>query len=596
MAEEKTNKLNKIGITDYFFLAVLALFPFLHVNSGLDAADVGYNLLNFTVFPNMNRTWAISTLVANIFGHVMTFLPGGKTMVGLTLYCTLLGSAFIVFFYLFLRKHYPSLIVFFGLLLAEGFSWCPRVILYHYLSYFFFCTGAILLLMAIEKEKKFLYAIAGAVLAFNVFVRFPNIIECLLIVVLFLYGILEKKFVWKEFLLCVGGYLAMLLAGVGIISIAYGKSAYFDMIKSLFRMTGEATSYTPKSMLMTIFGDYLEYIRYFVPYLLLALGAGAVVAFLKKTALKAVVFAGVSVVFAGISILLKRRYGAFNFSYIDYRSFFMWGTFLLMMALFFAAYNIFKKDIQLKRKLFGMTVIAIVMISPIGSNNGLYSAFNNMFLVGAYLLGELYFLGKKTLETLREEKISAGRKIASGIGLSLAFTGLLICLAALFQSSLFQITFLFHDTSFVNGKFATVSDNPVIAGVRTDAENAGKLQELNDYLNENSLKHKKAVCFDKIPGFYYFFEEECALSHSWAGLDSFPTEELRQDLERLNAEREKPLVILETDLEKTLVTGEEEPESEKKKMLYAFLKENGYYVAFHGQGYIVCLPGEDIAE
>ena len=42
----KSENRKRIGIPDYCFLAVLALFPFLHVNSGLDAADVGYNLLN----------------------------------------------------------------------------------------------------------------------------------------------------------------------------------------------------------------------------------------------------------------------------------------------------------------------------------------------------------------------------------------------------------------------------------------------------------------------------------------------------------------------------------------------------------------------
>ena len=150
---ETGKRKNGIGIYEYIFIAVLACFPFLHVNSGIDAMDVGYNLLNMITFPDMNRTWAISTLGANIIGHTLSLLPGGKTMLGLTVYCTLLGSVFLVFFYLYLRKFYPSWIVFTGLLIAEGFSWCPRVILYHYLSYFFFCTGAILLLTAIRKES-----------------------------------------------------------------------------------------------------------------------------------------------------------------------------------------------------------------------------------------------------------------------------------------------------------------------------------------------------------------------------------------------------------------------------------------------------------
>ena len=588
----KSENRKRIGIPDYCFLAVLALFPFLHVNSGLDAADVGYNLLNFTVFPNMNRTWAISTLVANVIGHVMSFLPGGKTMLGLTVYCTILGSAFIVLFYLYLRKFYPSVIVFLGLLTAEGFSWCPRIILYHYLSYFFFCLGAILLLEAIRKEKKALYVIAGCVLAFNVFVRFPNIVESLLIVVLFLAGILKKKHIWKEFLLCILGYMAMLLAGIGIISIFFGKNAFFDMIRSLFSMTGEATSYTPKSMLATIFGDYFMYLKFFLPYAAVALLCGVVLAFLKKKAVRIAAFACLAVIFAGISVLLYRRYGAFGFNYIDYRCFFMWGTFLLMMSLLTAAFNLFRKSVSIQNKLLGMTVIALIMITPIGSNNGLYSAFNNLFLISAYLLGELFFLGKEAWECLSGKDTAAGKNIAGGLSLSLSVAGALIFLAALIQSTLFQISFLFHDTSFVSGKFSTVSGNPVIAGVRTDAENAKNLQALNDYLNENGLKHKKAVCYDMIPGFYYFFEEECALSHSWAALDSFPTEELQTDIERLERDGECPVFILESKFEGLLSQDEGEIEKKKEKILARFLQGKGYSVVFRTGKYILCMPEE----
>ncbi len=577
-ANRKTNEKNTGRVLDIVFAAILFLFPFLHVNTGLDAADTAYNLLNFSVFPNMNKTWAISTLLANLTGHFFSKLPFGNTMLGMNIYCTVLCSTVMVLFYLFLRNYYNGVIVFIGLLIAENFCWCPQVILYHYLSYFLFCAGVILLLFAIQKEKTALYLLAGGVLALNAFVRFPNVVETLSIVVLFLAGILKKKPIWKELLLCILGYFIVFASGIGIISLVYGKNAYPDMIKSLFQMTEEATSYTPKSMLNTIFGDYKLYVKFFLPYVGIALLGGFILFAVKKTKAKIPVLIGMTFVSAFLSVFLNRRYGAFNFDYVDYRSIFMWGTFLLMLAIMTAVYTVFNKNREMEYRLLAMAVLCIIFITPIGSNNGLYTAFNNMFFVSVFLIGELYGLMKKAW---KEEK---------GFLIGIVAMGFIILSATLLQSFLFRVSFLFHDTSFVKGEFTSLTGNPVVAGIRTDRENAQKLQEINDYLNENNLKHKKAICYDAIPGFYYFFEEECALSHSWAGLDSFPTEELKADLEALEKDGELPVFITDKEKEDLLNLKDSDTENVKEKMFADFLQKNGYREVFRNDGYIIYMP------
>ncbi len=573
--ESNTKKTTRL--LDILFVLLLFAFPFLHISTGISVSDTGYNLLNFSVFPNMNETWAVSTVLANVIGRFFSILPLGGTVLGLNIYCTILSGIFVSVIYFLLRRHYNSLPVFLGMFIALGFCWCPRTILYHYLTYYLFDLGAILLLLAIQKEKKALYFIAGGILALNLFVRFPNVTECLLIVVLIFHGILKKKNVWRKVMLCIGGYIAVFAAGFVLVSIAWGKDSFFAMIHSLFGMTKEATSYTPKAMLVKIFDDYRMYFKFFVPYLLCAVLCGVLFAFIKKKILRIIILVFEAIGFAGISLVLYRRYGAFNFTYNDYRSIFMFGTFMLMMAISLAVYGLFRKDISEERKLLGLTVLIIVLITPIGSNNGLYTAFNNMFLTGPFVIGEMFDVFAKD-ET-------AGRKTAFRTGVYIS--ALLVCLFVLFQSTAFGITFVFHDASFTQAKFETVDNNPVMKGIRTEAKSAQSLQELNDYLDKNQLKHQKAICYNDTPGLFFYMEEECAISHSWPDLDSFPTEELKEDLERLNSEEVYPLFFGKADRDNYLTVDLSDLEKEKDKLFAQFLRENHYTIVFQNEKFVL---------
>ena len=107
---------NKAHIFDIIFSAILFLVPFLHVNIGLSVADQGYNLANFEMFPHMNQTWMIATLVANLVGKFFTLLPFGHCMVGMNIYCTLLLSTISVYLYHILKK---GIKMYKGLVLVE---------------------------------------------------------------------------------------------------------------------------------------------------------------------------------------------------------------------------------------------------------------------------------------------------------------------------------------------------------------------------------------------------------------------------------------------------------------------------------------------
>ena len=591
MSDAKANEKKqsrKVSVVDIVFASILVLFPFIHVNTGIDVADVGYNLLNFTTFPNMNRTWAVSTLLANLVGKFFTFLPLGKCMVGMNIYCMLLCGAFTLLFYWFLRKYYSNITVFLGLLTAIGFCWCPRVILYHYLTYFLFGLGTILLLTAIKKQKCGFYIAAGAVLALNTFVRFPNIVECLLIVVLFAYGIMAKKHIIKEFLWCIAGYLGTFALGVLLISIFFGKTAYPDMISSLFGMTSEATSYTPKSMLVTIFGDYLNYYKPMLAFLGIAVLGAVPLALINSKIGKMITVLIMGLLFGGVMRVLY-YYGIMNFNFIDYRSIYMWGTLTFVIAMALAISGLFVKGRGMERRLLGIAVVCIILITPIGSNNGLYTPLNNMFLVAPYVIGELsYDLMADLFLSKRDEK----KKIWWGI-LSFRAVGLMVSTMTLVCGILFGVVFVFRDDSFLSTDYRMVTGMAPLDGTRTNYAHATELEMFYEYLHKNDLLGKSTICYGFIPGLMYIYEQTPALSHSWPGLDSFPKEELKADLDSLLANGEKPVFFYAASFE-DLTSGDiDAMENEKQKMFAGFLQSSGYEEVLRGDFYVLCLPKKE---
>ncbi len=97
--------------------------------------------------------------------------------------------------------------------------------------------------MGLTEEKKGFLIAAGLVLGANVFVRFSNLPEAVLIVGVWAYGIICRKKIGKvvqETLYCLAGYVGSLLLFLGYISLRYGMTAYPEAIKRLFSMTDMA--------------------------------------------------------------------------------------------------------------------------------------------------------------------------------------------------------------------------------------------------------------------------------------------------------------------------------------------------------------------
>lgn len=577
---------NKIWnrIVSVLFPVLLVLFALMHIGKGVTVTDTGYNYGNFVFFDTLDDMWKFSTYLAGALGALFTQLPFGQTMLGLNFYTGLIkvAAALIAYFFCVRVCKMRKEVVFIGEMLALGLCWCPTALTYNYLTYLLFSVGAMLLYTALVREKNVYFVLAGVTLGLNVFVRLPNLAEMALIVVVWLCGILYRQKpgrVIKNTLFCILGYVIGLVSVFGYILCRYGLTRYTEGIQALFAMTDEAGSYTVKAMIVDMVKVYLQYIGYFVGVaLLVGIGMLLFKVFGKKfVVVKSCLFA--AVLFAVILLYYKR--GMFNFNYRAYPAMFGWGVMLLTFCLVLGAIWILFTKKEKEDKIMAAIVCVIILITPLGSNNHLYSPMNNLFVVAPFFINYIWHL-------LSEQKscimIGKAEVSTTPYKITIVILGTVIW----FQSVIFGANFVFRDG--VNGEMrnAQVQDNAVLSGMYTTQENAEKLQELNTYLKENELTGKEAILFGNVPALAFYYELEPALSSTWPDLQSYAFQKFEAEIEALTEAGKRPIVVVSSN-PADVGKDENAKESLRKKMqcLEKFMAENSYKQGFSNDAFTV---------
>jgi len=566
--EKKKNKKTKYVYLDCIFLAILVLLPFLHLAFGVEFTDTAYSLGNYENLDKMNLTWTVATFWANMLGKFFTMLPFGGTWIGMKFYTTLVPVTGVVLSYFFLKNYMPRVFVFVGEILAISLFWCPTTILYNYLTYLLFTCAVIVLVESLDKEKRWGLAFAGVILAFNVFVRFPNITETALIGLVWLSACLKKKkFVYglTDTLISIGGFFLGIAANVGLIGIKYGFSSIPNMVISLFSMTGENTGYTPMGMIMAILRGYTTYYKSFILLFGMTVLCFAVSALMKRHYARIITIVAQFVLY-GFFLFWAYRNHVFTFRYSDYSSMNFWMVIFLLIAHMMSVWTMLRKRNGLAQKLIAAAVLIIIWITPLGSNNALYPSMNNLFIVAPAVLFMIWnelFKGRNFYELLDLE--ARNTMVATRISL------FLLIVSATVQCIIFGFVFIFRDPGFPMNNSTKIEGNEVLVGMHTNSERAALIEELTSYVKDKGYKGKRAIFYGDIPGLEYILKMPCAISHTWPNLGSFSYDEFEKDIGSIT---DKPIVFINTDY----MADEYNPNKSdlKEKCLEDFLEENGY--------------------
>ncbi len=568
------------------FPVILVLFPLLKVNQGIDLTDTAYSLGNYVFFGENTVLWTLLTFLSNVLGFFFTKLPFGGTMLGMKVYSSLLISVMALLGYRFFRTKMPAAITFLAELAAIGMCWCPSVILYNYMTYALLLVSVILLFRGLVRKHPGCLVAAGVVLGLNTFVRFPNNgLEVLLILALWYYGYLKKKTVAeiaKETGLCIAGYAAGFVTVLAGMMLLYGTGTFGTMIEGVFGMAHSAKQHP--------YADaYLHGARW-MAYMVLCILPGIPFFAIQKERfplLRKVVYC-ICIVFL---FVVLGRWGMFNFKYYQKEAALQWGVIFLILSLGICVWMLFSRMQDCEWKLIAAMSLIVILITPLGSNNYVWPALNNLFFVAPITFWTIYRFarwGRPYLDVTGKVPVFSVKAMTTAM-----------VIAFLIQAVGIGCNYVFLDGEDGQKRDTTVEGSRILRGMKTNAGNAGTLEELNTFMLENNTEYrnKKVILYGNIPGLSYYLHKAPAVYTSWADLDTNSYERLAEDLNTLNqtmTEENRPLVIFSEeimaqvlDLQGNGTEGDGSVWEQKLKVILDFMTANGYRMVFGNEKYVI---------
>lgn len=619
-------KTRKIKNYEWIFGIIMLLYPLRHVNWGIDLWDTGYNYANFQYMglEHMDSMWLFSTYLANVVGHFLTKLPFGHTLIGMNCYTGLLVGALALLGYWFMtrRLNVKPWVAFAGEWVAMSLCWCPTALLYNYLTYLLFTACVILLYLGLTQEKNGYLVAAGVCLGVNVFVRFSNLSEAALIVAVWVYAVIagrERKDkagaifsrAFSDTVYCLAGYLATVVVFLGWIHIRYGLQNYVDGILRLFAMTDNATDYKATSMIMGVIGTYVENLYWAIRIGVIVVAGvvfftvvrwlGAHVGFIAQEEKRRKVLDGCAqVIWCAVCVAMLVWLYARGFCdtiFYAYGSMLRPGILFLMLAMLIALIRIVQPKAAKEVKLMSGLLILLILLTSIGSNNGVYPSINHLFLVAPYCFWQIYEFFTKAKEwTWKGLTVCA----FPAKGVIAALVVLLV-----FQSSGFGAGFTFAEATGVQNVTATVDNNEVLKGVKMNPERAQWMEEISAYVNEQGLAGREVILYGQLPALSFYLQMPSAFN-PWSDLRSYSLETMEAALDDLSGEidlgkSERPVVIVESDYARHAQGGSDALKAldrsvdrihtiendEKWFALTEFLAEQGYELTFMNEKFAV---------
>jgi len=278
-------------------------------------------------------------------------------------------------------------------------------------------------------------------------------------------------------------------------------------------------------------------------------------------------------------VLLRFCYGRgmFGFDYTDNFSMYKWVTVYLLIVFCLCIWCLTNPKINQNLKLWAVFLPVIILITPLGSNNGLYPIINNLFLVFP-------------VSILMAREVFRRAYHAGTIGFAFRFVFGMVLVCVTVQSILFGINFVFHDKQArSDGQRLELQCSDRGTGLQMTAEEAAALEELDAYLYQNALNKKQAILYGDIPSLAYLFDMTPAIFTTWVDLDSNSIEILERELHTLSdnmAMNNTPVIILG----RTAIENRNQTEKlvlQKYQLILEFARENDYRQCFENEEYCV---------
>ncbi|MCM1553425.1 MAG: hypothetical protein NC092_12120, partial [Butyrivibrio sp.] len=263
-------------------------------------------------------------------------------------------------------------------------------------------------------------------------------------------------------------------------------------------------------------------------------------------------------VVAALMLVWLYARGFCSFEFYAYGSILRPGILFLMLTMLIGAVRILHPASSKEEKLISGMVILVVLLTSIGSNNGVYPSLNNLFVAAPYTLWQCWRFARYVKDgRAGYPRIVAVSGRSGRLGLILyAFPTkavVTVFLAMfLFQSMVFGYCFLFAEATGARDITSVIENNEVLLGVKMSPERAKWMSEISEYVDENHLQGREVILFGQIPAMSYYLQMPSAFN-PWSDLRSYSYETMASDLDKvtLNSEldigEECPVILMDRE-------------------------------------------------
>lgn len=470
------------------WLFILLIYPWFFIWQGLDMTDSGFNFVQYSDFfenPSKygNILW-LSNIIGAIWHETFEWLGyiGFKVAYVLNIYM-LLYMAWIL-----LKKYDTLNILYFVLFLTMAFAikaggyWIG----YNSFSSLFYMFVIVAIYKAYEKNSLLLYMFAGFLAGLNIFIRFPNLLDILLIFSVVVLGWNNKQRVIQIISTYVVGYILAIIIAFIMMDFLGQYDSYIKSIQELFFMSSQTQSHHGSGTLLKLL------IRDYIIVAIMALVLFLLVKFIAPIIAKQNTILRFGAI--GIIIILA----IYILSIMD-----MWKWIYVAILYIGILCIILDKKTPLSFKLLAMLAFLFLALVPLGSGNGIRNMIHGLWL--AMPLTLLYFAREKELYFYRWEV---------GTKQGFIWTKQLFIMVTLVYSLVVAYGYTYRDSSNRFGMRYPM-DHPKLKGVFTTEKRAKVIQELLDNL-EPLVKNKEMFVYEKISTISYLLDKGSPLSHPWA--------------------------------------------------------------------------------
>ncbi|NCC30517.1 MAG: hypothetical protein EOM24_00670 [Chloroflexia bacterium] len=519
MSTTKTNTAYSALIPGVLGLAIFA-WSALFVWQGLDFTDMGFLLVTYQQFysaPETNVYFLLNWLTAFI-GHWMGEPFGGSVVVyklGAAVILALTGViAYLGLSAVLGRRGMLAVFIFVTFLFATKAS--DNWISYNNLTGLFYVLGGVLLFLGLQRERRAWVLLAGVILGANLFIRFPNLLGIGLVLGVVLHGLLQRwprrqTLGWSaRFLL---GWL-LGVAAIALLIVAHGHADYYlQSLAGIFgKAADESSTHSGSMLLKLLVRDH----AYALVLATLVVGASVIVLRLGATRSRGI---QVAVTLASALIL------AIAFKRLESWQWAVPG--LLYFGLLWIALQEWHSRPWLV--VLAFIALAILVIAPLGSNNGMRNAIHGSWLALPLVLTWLWQRAAGAQAALPLVPGPAAGRLAAAT-LAIALVGFSLVTAWFYS---------YRDSSNRLALTHPVA-HPLLHGTYTTEARARVVSELVGELPNWVEPGDSLLAYPDLPTVHYLTETTTWLQNPWPILQRGP--QLTARLEEATSET-LPVVV-----------------------------------------------------